>query len=48
MYLPLQLRLAFFYALLLGLALWFFGSAVYTQAEQRAYPARRFCLSAEL
>ena len=37
MYLPLQLRLAFFYALLLGLALWFFGSAVYTQAEQRAY-----------
>src|SRR5438477_11954713 len=37
MYLPLQLRLTFFYALLLGLALWFFGSAVYTQAEQRAY-----------
>ena len=37
MYIPLQLRLAVFYALLLGLALWFFGSAVYTQAQQRAY-----------
>ncbi len=37
MYIPLQLRLTVFYALLLGLALWFFGSAVYTQAQQRAY-----------
>ncbi len=37
MYFPLQLRLTLFYAVLLGLALWFFGNAVYTQAEQRAY-----------
>src|SRR6266852_6280155 len=37
MYIPLQLRLTVFYALLLGLALWFFGNAVYTQAQQRAY-----------
>src|ERR1700730_17617511 len=37
MYIPLQFRLTVFYALLLGLALWFFGSAVYTQAQQRAY-----------
>ena len=37
MYIPLQLRLTLFYALLLGLALWFFGSSVYTQAQQRAY-----------
>src|SRR5437764_10750304 len=37
MYIPLQLRLTFFYAILLGLALWFFSSTVYTQAEQRAY-----------
>src|SRR5712691_10482891 len=37
MYIPLKLRLTFFYALLLGLALWFFGNAVYTQAQQRAY-----------
>ena len=37
MYIPLQLRLTAFYALLLGLALWFFGNAVYTQAQQRAY-----------
>ena len=37
MYLPLQFRLTAFYALLLGLALWFFGNAVYTQAQQRAY-----------
>src|SRR5260221_3952785 len=34
---PLQLRLTLFYAVLLGLALWFFGNTVYTQAEQRAY-----------
>src|SRR5258708_32533475 len=37
MYFPLQLRLTLFYAILLGLALWFFGNTVYTQAEQRAY-----------
>lgn len=37
MYVPLQLRLTFFYALLLGLALLVFGNIVYTQAEQRAY-----------
>lgn len=37
MYFPLQLRLTLFYALLLGLALWFFGNTVYIQAEQRAY-----------
>ncbi|HEU0000918.1 MAG TPA: HAMP domain-containing sensor histidine kinase [Ktedonobacteraceae bacterium] len=37
MYIPLQLRLSVFYALLLGLTLWFFGNAVYTQAQQRAY-----------
>ncbi|HVB72470.1 MAG TPA: ATP-binding protein [Ktedonobacteraceae bacterium] len=37
MYIPLQLRLTLFYALLLGLALWFFGNVVYSQAEQRAY-----------
>ncbi len=37
MYFPLQLRLTLFYAVLLGLALWVFGSIVYTQAEQRAY-----------
>ena len=37
MYIPLQLRLTFFYTLVLGLALWFFGHTVYSQAEQRAY-----------
>jgi two-component system, OmpR family, sensor kinase len=37
MYFPLQLRLTLFYALLLGITLWIFGSIVYTQAEQRAY-----------
>ncbi len=37
MYIPLQLRLTLFYALVLALALWFFGQTVYTQAEQRAY-----------
>lgn len=37
MYVPLQLRLTLFYALLLAIALWIFGSIVYTQAEQRAY-----------
>ncbi len=37
MYIPLQLRLTLFYALLLGLALCFFGSSAYTQAQQRAY-----------
>lgn len=37
MYVPLQLRLTLFYALLLGITLWIFGSIVYSQAEQRAY-----------
>ncbi|MEO8972303.1 MAG: HAMP domain-containing sensor histidine kinase [Ktedonobacteraceae bacterium] len=37
MYIPLQLRLTLFYALLLALALWFFGQSVYAQATQRAY-----------
>ncbi len=37
MYFPLQLRLTLFYTLVLGMALWFFGQTVYTQAEQRAY-----------
>jgi two-component system, OmpR family, sensor kinase len=37
MYVPLYFRLTFFYALLLGLALWLFASIAYTQAEQRAY-----------
>ena len=37
MYIPLQLRLTLFYAVLLGLALWFFGNTVYIQSEQRSY-----------
>lgn len=37
MYIPLQFRLTFFFVLLLALALWFFGSIVYTQASQQAY-----------
>ncbi len=37
MYFPLQLRLTLFYALLLGITLWIFGSIVYSQAEQRSY-----------
>src|SRR6266849_6564327 len=37
MYFPIQLRLAIFYAVLLGIALLFFGNIVYMQAEQRAY-----------
>jgi two-component system OmpR family sensor kinase len=37
MYFPLQLRLTLFYAFLLGIALWIFGSMVYTQAQQRAF-----------
>ncbi|MDQ6660141.1 MAG: hypothetical protein M3Z24_04155, partial [Chloroflexota bacterium] len=37
MYIPLSLRLALFYTLVLGVALWFFGQTVYAQAEQRAY-----------
>lgn len=37
MYFPLQLRLTLFYALLLGITLWVFGSIVYSQAEQRSY-----------
>ena len=37
MYFPLQLRLTLLYAFLLGIALWIFGTIVYTQAQQRAY-----------
>jgi two-component system, OmpR family, sensor kinase len=37
MYFPIQLRLTLFYAFLLILALWIFGTIVYTQAQQRAY-----------
>jgi signal transduction histidine kinase len=37
MFIPLPLRLALFYALLLGLSLSGFGYLVYHQAEQRAY-----------
>ena len=37
MYFPLQIRLPLFFTLILALALWFFGSMVYGQAEQRAY-----------
>src|SRR5712692_1719326 len=37
MYFPLQLRLTLFYTLLLGIALWIFGSVVYSQAEQQVY-----------
>ena len=37
MYIPLQLRLSLFYALVLGLAFWYFAHTVYAQAEQRAY-----------
>ncbi len=36
-YLPLHLRLALFFTLVTGLALWFFGSSVYTQAAQHQY-----------
>ncbi len=34
---PLAIRLTLFYALVVGVALWFFGWIVYQQAEQRAY-----------
>src|SRR5579884_529796 len=37
MFLPLPLRLALFYTLILALALLFFGHIVYDQAAQRAY-----------
>ncbi len=37
MYIPLHIRLTFFYALILGLALSFFGIIVYNQARDRAY-----------
>jgi len=37
MYIPLPLRLTLFYTFIVGLALWFFGTTVYNQAEQRAY-----------
>ncbi len=37
MYISLPLRLTLFYALIVGLALWFFSITVYNQAEQRVY-----------
>src|SRR2546429_6653441 len=37
MYFPIQLRLTLFYAFLLVIIVWFFGTVVYTQAQQRAY-----------
>src|SRR6266581_6253409 len=37
MYFPIQLRLMLFYAFLLIITLWIFGTIVYTQAQQRAY-----------
>jgi signal transduction histidine kinase len=37
MYFPIQLRLTLFYALLLVITVWIFGTIVYTQAQQRAY-----------
>src|SRR3989440_6986337 len=37
MYFPIQLRLMLFYAFLLVITLWIFGTIVYAQAQQRAY-----------
>jgi two-component system, OmpR family, sensor kinase len=37
MYFPTQLRLTLFYATLLVIMIWIFGTLVYTQAQQRAY-----------
>ncbi len=37
MHISLPVRLTLFYGLVLGIALWSFGSIVYRQAEQRAY-----------
>jgi two-component system OmpR family sensor kinase len=37
MYFPMQLRLTLFYATLLVITIWIFGTIVYTQAQQRAY-----------
>jgi two-component system OmpR family sensor kinase len=37
MYFPIQLRLTLFYAFLLVITLWIFGTIVYTQAQHRAY-----------
>lgn len=37
MYIPLHIRLTFFYALILGMALCFFGITVYNHARDRAY-----------
>ena len=37
MYFPIQLRLTLFYATLLIIMIWIFGTLVYTQAQQRAY-----------
>jgi two-component system OmpR family sensor kinase len=37
LYFPLPLRLALLFTLILGLALWFFGNSVYSQAVQNQY-----------
>jgi two-component system OmpR family sensor kinase len=37
MYFPIQLRLTLFFAFLLVITLWIFGTIVYTQAQLRAY-----------
>jgi two-component system, OmpR family, sensor kinase len=37
MYFPIQLRLTLFYAFLLVIIVWIFGTIVYSQAQQRAY-----------
>jgi len=37
MYFPIQLRLTLFYAFLLVITIWIFGTLVYSQAQQRAY-----------
>ncbi|HLG60318.1 MAG TPA: HAMP domain-containing sensor histidine kinase [Ktedonosporobacter sp.] len=44
MYIPLHLRLTFFYAFILGAALWFFGSTAYGQAQQRYNQAQQQAL----
>jgi two-component system, OmpR family, sensor kinase len=37
MYFPIQLRLTLFYAFLLVISIWIFGTLVHSQAQQRAY-----------
>ena len=37
MYFPIQLRMTLFYATLLVILIWLFGTLVFTQAQQRAY-----------